>query len=134
MLHIGIDTGVNTGFAVWDQQGRSFLEISTLKIHQAFERVKFLNDSRGVIVYVEDARQRKFFGRTGRERLQGAGSVKRDAVAWEDFLKDYGIDFRMVAPKDNVTRVDEQYFRTLTKWSGRTSVHERAAAMLVFGR
>ena len=39
MIHIGIDTGTHTGFAVWDSGKRKFLEIGTLTITQAMERV-----------------------------------------------------------------------------------------------
>ena len=32
---------------------------------------------------IEDARLRKWYGNAGREELQGAGSVNRDASIWE---------------------------------------------------
>lgn len=138
---VGIDTGVHTGFAVWD--GHTFVEIDTLPIHRAMERVRHYVedaalDGSTVTVVFEDARQRKWFPRMtaakDRARLQGAGSVKRDATIWEDFCKDYGIPFEAKAPKDNITKMNAQYFARLTGWTHRCSEHARDAAMLVIGR
>lgn len=137
MIYIGIDTGVHTGFAVWNTDTKSFFEVRTYTITQAIDRVRELNDICGrgsVRLYVEDARQRKWFGRTGRERLKGAGSVCRDASIWEDWCKENDIECVMVAPKNNRTKLSAAQFRALTKWPGRTSQHSRDAALLVFGR
>lgn len=137
MICIGIYTGVHTGFAAWDTKMKRLFEVSTYTITQAMERVRIINDICGrgsVRLYVEDARQRKWFGRTGRERLKGAGSVCRDASIWEDWCKENGIECVMVAPKNNRTKLSAAQFRALTKWPGRTSEHSIDAALLVFGR
>lgn len=137
MIFIGIDTGVHTGFAVWHSDTRYLAEVSTLSITQAMERVRMIADIRGrdsIRLFVEDARQRTWFGRTGRERLKGAGSVCRDAKIWQDWCKEQGIECRMVAPKHNRTKLSAAQFRVLTKWTGRTTSHSRDAAMMVFGR
>ena len=42
MIYVGIDTGVNTGFAVWDSKQRSLLQVCSLPIHKAMERVRSL--------------------------------------------------------------------------------------------
>lgn len=140
MLKIGIDTGVNTGFAV--VRNVKLESVECLQIHQALERVKgFLEAGEDVKVFVEDARQRKWIpSQRGREVLQGVGSVKRDALIWEDFLKDlvnqYGearVSFRMMPPKSNKTKLDAATFKRLTGWEGRTNEHGRDAAMLVYG-
>lgn len=134
MVYIGIDTGVNTGFAVWDKDRRELVELSTLKIHRAMERVKELSDSHDIKVYFEDARQRQWFGRSGVEKLQGAGSVKRDCSIWEDYLTDLGVEFYAIAPKNNSTKMNASFFSKITGYQGRTSEHSRDAAMLVFNR
>lgn len=143
-LHIGIDTGTHTGIAVWDSRGRCFRSIEDVPIHKAMATVaqyKDIADQEGARLYVrvEDPRQRTWYGeRMSREmernKLQGVGSVKRDAVIWEDFLSDLGVKFEMVAPKDNMTKLSQEAFETITKWKGRTNEHKRDAAMLVFGR
>lgn len=145
MLYIGIDTGTHTGFSVWDSHLKDFLEIEDLKIHAAMARVadwKAMAAAMGVgiEVRIEDPRKRTWFGteRMSREeerkRLQGVGSVKRDAAIWEDYLTDLGVPFEMIAPKRNVTKLTHEAFVALTKWKGRTNEHKRDSAMLVFGR
>lgn len=134
---IGIDTGVHTGFAVWHSDTKYLAEVSTYTITQAMERVKMIADIRGkdnIRLFIEDARQRKWFGHSGREKLQGAGSVKRDSRIWEDWCREQGLQYRMIAPGCNRTKLTEAQFKTITKWQGRTSEHARDAACLVFGR
>ena len=143
MIWISIDPGSHTGLAVWDGATRRFTEITALPIHAAMEKVKNLAafysfKNYGVTVVFEDARLRKWYGKNtaakDRARLQGAGSVKRDSAIWEDALKDWGIDYRKVAPKNNLTKLSDEAFRRLTGWTQRTNEHGRDAAMLVFGR
>lgn len=131
MLYIGLDTGVHTGFAVWDSELKRITELATMKIHEAMLRVKDLSISDDIVVFFEDARLRTWFGRTGQERLMGAGSVRRDCSIWEDFLTDLGIEFHPVAPKNNTTKISADFFRKLSGYKGRTSTHARDAAMLV---
>lgn len=142
MYYIGIDTGVNTGIAIWDNRKRSLLQVETMKIHQAMELVRkykevALVNGTSLIVRVEDARQRKWFGyntpQKDRAKLQGAGSVKRDASIWEDYLKDLDVEFQMVAPKNNATKLTSERFKALTGWKKQTNEHSRDATMLVFG-
>lgn len=133
-LFIGLDTGTHTGFAVWDKGKKQLIELSTLKIHRAMDRVRELSVSDEIVVYFEDARLRTWFGNAGREALQGAGSVKRDCSIWEDFLTDLGVEWHAVAPKNNATKLNASFFEKITGWKGRTSEHARDAAMLVFNR
>lgn len=137
MIIIGIDPGVITGFAVWDDVARELKDVASLKIHEAMHRVLELKP--GLVVF-EDARQRNWFG--GRDDKQskygagvreGAGSVKRDCSIWEDFLKDHNIRFIARAPAAKGTKWKADKFQALTGWKGRTSEHARDAAVLVFG-
>lgn len=91
-----------------------------------------------VFVRVEDARQRTWVPwqkneKAERGKREGAGSVKRDAKIWEDFLTDLGVPFEMVPPKNNKTKVSAEYLKQLTGYTGTTSKHARDAAMLVIG-
>lgn len=144
MIYIGIDTGVNTGIAVWDNRKRSLVCVSSTEIHKAMEEVKrwkTLAEESGttLVVRVEDPRQRTWFGTERmsrdeeRKRLQGVGSVKRDASIWDGFLKDFGVEYEMVAPRSNMTKITHDGFVSITGWSKRTNEHGRDAAMLVFG-
>lgn len=133
---VGIDVGTHTGVCIYDSRKGTIEELFTLKLHQALERIDALNKSEQgeLIVYFEDARLRKWFGNTGRERLKGAGSVERDSTIWEEFLTDKKIQFYRVAPKHNNTKLSAEQFKMLTGYSGRCSEHARDATMLVFGR
>lgn len=137
MIYIGIDTGVHTGFAVWHSDTKYLAEVGNMTITQAMARVKMISDIHGkdsVRLFIEDARQRKWFGSAGREKLQGAGSVKRDSRIWEDWCREQGLQCRMIAPKNNRTKLTAAQFKLITKWQRTTSEHARDAALLVFGR
>lgn len=137
MIYIGVDTGTNTGVAVWDSDEQQFIDVRTMKIHQALQLVTTICQSWGrenVMVLFEDARQRRWFGQYSDAKMQGAGSVKRDASIWEDFLNDYGIQFRAMPPAKGATKLTSDYFKRLTGWGKKTSEHARDAAMMVFGR
>lgn len=144
MIYIGIDTGVNTGVALWDNRKRSLELVTSMPIHKAMElvklhQVKAQENGTKLVVRVEDPRQRTWFGteRMSREeerkKLQGVGSVKRDASIWDEFLKDQGIEYEMVAPKRNITKLTQDTFKRYTGWNSKTNEHGRDAAMLVFG-
>ena len=137
MKYIGIDPGKKTGFAVWDNDAKYLAEVSTMSITQAMEKVRMMAAILGrenIRMHIEDARKRKWYGRTGRERLKGAGSICRESTIWDDFCRELGVEYRMIAPRHNTTKLKDAQFKTITGWQGRTSDHARDAAMLVFGR
>lgn len=143
MYCIGIDCGKNTGVAIWDTKAQYFVSLETLPIHRALEKVYNYAtkvDTRfRCRVFFEDARQRKWLPKDAsaseyRGHLMGAGSVKRDAVIWQDALTDWGIPFEMVPPRPGLTKWTAETFRNVTGYKGRTSNHARDAALLVFGR
>lgn len=136
MKLIGIDTGTHTGVAIYETFSKTIERLETLPIHKAMALVlaTALDNPNDTHVYFEDARLRKWFGRSGREQLQGAGSVKRDCAIWEDYLTDYKIPFTAIPPCQNTTKLPADYFAKLTEWTARCSEHARDAAMLVFGR
>jgi hypothetical protein len=130
---IGIDPGVQTGLALYDTEVKILCQLETVPIHRAMETVLRYHSQYKIVVRFEDARLRKWFGKAGREKLQGADSVKRDCRIWEDFLKDSGIPFEAVAPQQNKTKIKAETFRKITGWTGRTTEHSRDAGMLVYG-
>ena len=137
MKYIGIDPGKKTGFAVWDHDARYLAEVTTVSTAQAMEKVRMMADVLGrenIRLYIEDARQRKWFENSGPEKWKGAGSICRDSTIWDDFCKELGVEYVMVAPRGNTTKLNDRQFRAITGWQKRASVHARDAAMLVFGR
>ena len=136
---IGIDTGVNTGLAIYDRNQKRLIDIDSTQIHRALTKVKeAIFYSEKVFVRVEDARLRKWIPKQQNEKAErgraaGAGSVKRDALIWEDFLEDLGLDYELVAPKSNKTKLSAPLFNSITGVNVKTNEHSRDAAMLVFG-
>lgn len=134
---VGIDTGCNTGVAVWDKENKKLQSVETMPIHKALEMVNGLLEwnylEPDTFIRIEDARKRKWFGARSDHKVQGAGSIKRDAKIWEDFLNDLKVDFEMVAPKNNKTKMNAESFKKITGWQGKTNEHGRDAAMLVYG-
>ena len=131
MIKIGIDPGTDTGIAVWNTSTKQFISIKTIMIHQALECVlKHHHDCivSEIEVVCEDARK---LGGSG-AKAQGAGSIKRDCVIWQDFLTDSGIAFEMVDPKTQTTKMESERFNRMTGWDKATNEHGRDAAMMVF--
>lgn len=131
--YIGIDTGVNTGYAIWGEGEQDFIYVMTIPIHQALNRVKNWIGMK-IFVRVEDARLATY-GRNDQIdsfKAQGAGSVKRDAKIWEDFLTDHNIPFELVRPQKSNTKLSSEKFKNITGWKERTDSHGRDAAMLVY--
>lgn len=133
-IYIGIDTGTNTGVAVYNSTTKKFELLGTFLINQAFEVIKEF-ESRIIEVIVEDARQVKFRGglQLYRQKAEGIGSIKRDCNIWEDFLKFHGVPFVMVKPNKEITKWDKKRFQMLTGYKGLTNEHSRDAGMLVYG-
>lgn len=131
----GIDPGVKTGLAIWHAKERRFARVLTCGIIEAQQWVSASDVSE---IWFEDARLRKWFPEVKNspeaiKKLQGAGSVKRDSVIWQEFCEFYGIPFKAIAPAKGQTKWTSEYFKRLTGWQGRTSQHARDAAALVFG-
>ena len=138
-IYVGIDTGVNTGYAVYDNHRKEWLTIGTIKIHTAMFEVKKLVTVFGienVKVFVEDARKARYGRNTeaDKAKLKGAGSIGRDAQVWQDFLTDEGIEFVLLRPNKGITKLKADYFQKLTGITQRLSEHARDAVMLIFNR
>lgn len=132
-LKIGIDPGTDTGLAI-SADGR-LVKLYTVKIIKAMEIIEqtLLTRWDDIIVVIEDARLRG--GK--KERSQGAGSIKRDCVIWQEFWEDYSelenLCVLYQRPGKSPTKMDEDLFKKMTGWTKRTSNHARDAAMLIHG-
>ena len=132
---IGIDTGTKTGFAVWEDGKLQVVESMT--ITQAMRKILTAYPYQTTKLYIEDAR--KWIGFNGKTkttdaRLQGAGSVKREASIWEDWCKENGYQAIFIKPMGKGLKKSAEDFKRITKWEGRTNEHSRDAAMIVYGR
>lgn len=142
--YIGIDPGTKTGMTIYDREEKKIQLLTSgtllemqyiLQAHPWNKIIKFGQ----VFVRMEDARLRTWVPWQKNEscergRREGAGYVKAHCAIWEDFFKIWGIPYELVAPKNNKTKVDADYFKKLTGWTGKTNEHCRDAGMLVIGK
>lgn len=133
-LFVGIDPGVNTGYA--EAVGGKIMRCESMRIDEAMERVRELAAQTKLLTVVfEDARMRTgYFGKDAKAKQQGAGSVKRDCKIWADFLAALGITYINVSPRQKGVKRSAESFAALTGFRERTNEHGRDAAMLVWGR
>lgn len=138
--YIGIDAGTQTGVCVWDKDQKQMMQIGSMPIHKAMHHVSYWSRQAPgqIFVRLEDARLRKWIPKQKTEiaergRREGAGYVKAHCAIWEEYLKDIGIPYELVAPKNNKTKVTAEYFKRLTGYEERTNEHQRDAGMLVVG-
>ena len=101
MVVIGVDTGTNTGIAIWCQEKKKITHFETTFIYKALSMFELLKDEIA-LVRVEDARKSykssKYTTEADDAKKQGVGIVKRDAAIWEETLTYLGIPFELVAP------------------------------------
>jgi hypothetical protein len=130
---IAIDPGTDTGLCVY--RNRKDFELHTLTIIAAIDMVRKLHETEKIKVYIENPNLRKWFGTTGREKLQGAGSIKRDFAIWKEVFISYKIEFVELSPANiKGLKMNQTNFNQLTGYLKKSSVHARDAAMMVWGR
>jgi len=136
---IGIDPGVKTGVAM-----ATLGELEWAKTYTAVNAEDIVLTAANlagrdqIMVIIEDARRRKAVPQ-GAERLQGAGSVKRDSQRWEEFCLYHRIKYRLAAPsgKLNAIAKNVDLWERVTGMPAKNgekiiiSEHARCAAMLV---
>lgn len=128
---IGIDPGTHTGLAAKFNGKLCTVETTTIwKALLFVDERRQIHGPENILVRIEDARQRTWFGNTGPEKWKGAGSIGRDCAIWEETLTELGIPFQLIHPK-NVKATTAEQFKRLTGWTGRTSIHAREAAWMV---
>lgn len=147
---IGIDAGVNTGFAVWDAETSRFNKIATTTFWGAIQALESehmelagkqtdVNTTHGIAVYIENPNgNRPTFGKhqAYREKIsQNVGMNKRDAQLLIEYCKNNHILFFSITPgKHSMTKMKPEAFAKYTGYDARTSSHGRDAAMLVYGK
>jgi hypothetical protein len=137
---IGIDPGVETGYAVWCRSRKQFLELVTLTFWTAYDRVTALSPT-DVEIFIENPdSKRSMYERTEmvqeqrkRERMAtNIGSNRREASLLIERLRALGYTVTAVRPMTARKWTAEQFTR-YTRHQGRTSQHVRDAGRLVFG-
>jgi hypothetical protein len=138
-FRVGIDPGVQTGFAVYDQSSRRLVEAQTSDFWSVYEmvRARFSVEDTEVFVECPGLHARVVFNRLGgervaarRERIAGnVGSNRREATLMVEGLRRAGFRVEEVKPRQRKWTAEE--FLRRTGYENRTSEHARDAARLI---
>ena len=149
-IHIGLDAGINTGFAAMEVHSRTFKELETYQFWEATYRLQeyhrqFKDRKIDLVVFVEDviANKPRFERKLPdgirdieayKDKMsQNVGENKAHCKLLIQWCEDRDIPIRRVRPSQaSMTKLDPGKFQALTGYTGRTSSHTRDAAMLVF--
>ena len=132
---IGIDPGMNNGFAIYDRQLAEITHCNSMPLHVLLDTLKLWQKNE-IEVFIENPNTWVGFkGKKGNDaRLQGAGAVKQTYRHIVEFLEEYAIPYTPTKLQGNLKKVSKDYFAKVTGYKDRTNEHARDAAMIVFKR
>ena len=140
MIYVGIDPGVETGFATYNTETKEHA-LSTLTFWSAIYAINVIQSLGDLTVVIENPNLNKpvfFRGLNAMKNLrvaQNVGANKRDAQLLIDYCKDRKIPLIEVRPSANTySKLSAEQFEKITGIKDRTSSHSRDAYMLIFGR
>lgn len=135
-LVIGIDPGKNTGFAVYDRSKKRLVSLWTIDFGLAIRKLE-ANHSEIDHVRIERPKTKYVWQSVKRQDLRAAmniafrvGMNQREAQLLISECRRR--QFRVVEMNPQ-GKIDQQRFRMLTGWEGRTNEHIRDAGMLCYG-
>lgn len=133
---IGIDPGINNGFAAWDMISKRLIDVRSLDLHELFYTLT--NISQKYIVFIENPNTWKSFkGVPTKEsdaKKQGAGAVKQTYKHTVQFLEANNINYTDVKLQGTLKKLDAATFKKYTKWDKPTNQHGRDAGLIVYNR
>lgn len=135
MRVIGIDPGVNTGVAVYEDG--SLVHLETI---QPMEYPMLLSSyaMEPLFICFEDSRLQSHVWIPSQSKGVAASISRKigmvDAMCFmlEGLCLQYGVAFFKVSPKQKGIKVDAELFKKLTRWDKRSNQHERDAAMVAW--
>jgi hypothetical protein len=134
---IGIDPGINCGFAETDIYG-NLTRVTTLKLWRMLAHLMNFTETfkENVIIRIEDPNTWiPFKGQKhNASRLQGVGGVKQTYKHIIEFLEDNGFQYENTRIHGNYKKLTSAKFKHITGWSSPTNEHGRDSAMLVWDR
>lgn len=132
---IGIDPGINTGFAVlWKKENR-LIECRSTDFWGALQSAEEWGKNFEIKVIVEKPGTKAVWHQGAQSQAAknrtavNVGSVIREAELIIERMKILGIECHVVPPKGKVTSA---HFRRVTGWNFQTNQHARDAAMLLY--
>lgn len=144
MIYIGIDPGVQVGWAVWDSKEKKFKKYHTLNFWDCITSIQsYTYYPTEFKVILEDPNLNKpVFNKPGvnpdaKQKAylriaQNIGSNKRDAQLIHEFCIENQIPIQTVKP--STEKWDAVTLKKITGIDERTSQHVRDAIKLVYGR
>ena len=128
MIVVGIDPGINTGFAI--VENGKIMRLETLSFWAAIDAINSLENALFIVelpktrhVWHRGASNKSAVLKTG----MNVGSCIREAELIIDYLEKTGRNYQQVAPQGKISAA---YFNKITGWEGRSNQHTRDAAML----
>lgn len=135
--YIGIDPGINCGFAVQNKRTGKLSTVESKKLHEMFETILSMQPM-GVSVFIENPNTWVPFKNVSREvtemKRAGAGAVKQTFKHIIEFLEDNNIPYQTTRLQGNMKKMKSDKFKQMTGWDKPTNEHGRDAACLVWGR
>ena len=135
---VGIDPGVECGFARVCRATRKLVEVATLDFWGVYNHVRTTYTPEHVEIFIEKAASNRLYERrdgvAGRVRDRVAGNVGANqmiAVLLIEGFRALGYRVTEVLPQGKWTPGE---FKRITGYYGRTSEHGRDAAKMIFGR
>ena len=132
---IGLDPGINVGFAVFDRDIKALITVSSHPLFNVFQLLDDLKYSH-IEVFIENPNTWIKFSSTedSNARKQGAGAVKQTYKHLVEFLEDRNIKFTPIKLQGTMKKVDSTKFKLYTKWAKMTNQHSRDASLMVYNR
>ena len=135
MRVIGIDPGVNTGMAVYEDG--ELVSLQTIEPHQ-IGLILSQYQVQPLFLVFEDSRLQSHVWLPSQSKGVAANIARKVGMvdAWcyliERVCEDYNIAYMRVSPKAKGMKVDAELFKKVTRWDKRSNQHERDAAMIAW--
>lgn len=131
---IGIDPGINCGFAVFDRMEKKLIACRSMQLWELFQTLRAWS-SNNVEVFIENPNTWTNIGQGKVEgREQGAGAVKQSYKHITQFLDHLSVKYTATKLQGTMKKANAAKFKLITRWVGKTNEHSRDAALIVFNR
>lgn len=140
---VGIDPGVNNGFANWCKTTKELIDLKTLsfwKLIIELDKLRKLKEEAGLdlLIIIEDPnKNRPVFDKGVQSQkainkiAQNVGENKRIAKLLIEYCEEHGISYSAITPR--TAKWDKNTFFKITNCKFECSQHARDAAKLCYG-
>ena len=135
MRVIGIDPGLNTGIAIYeDGKLTELLTIEPINLADIFSHYS----GEPLFIVFEDSRLQSHIWIPSQSKGVAANIARKVGMvdAWcymiERLCESYDIAYMRVSPKAKGEKLNAEDFKRITGWKGKSNQHERDAAMVAW--